>query len=52
MLQPSSELDLSYLTPDERRVIEDVIRRQHEEEERNNLILRYVVLTLENVLFG
>lgn len=32
--------DISYLTPEERRIIEDVIMRQKQEEERQNEIMR------------
>ena len=38
--------DISYLTPEERRIIEDVILRQKEEEERQNEIMRSVVFYL------
>lgn len=34
--------DISYLTPEERRIIEDVIMRQKQEEERQNEIMRLV----------
>lgn len=36
--------DLSHLTEEERKIIENVMMRQKQEEERENEIMRYVYL--------
>lgn len=35
--------DMSHLTPEERRIIEEVMMRQKQEEDRENEIMRYEI---------
>lgn len=36
--------DLSHLTPEERKIIEDVMNRQKQEEAKDSQLVRYVII--------